>query len=107
MYPRETVFLLHGKRHRSTIGISELVVPPFATYGSGFADIPTHMLPVDFSIIGTVHSHPSGDLAPSQVDLNHFGKAVLIIVAFPFEGEKCIASYNNKGERIALEIINV
>jgi proteasome lid subunit RPN8/RPN11 len=44
LYPKETILLLQGKRQKSLIGISELIVPPLATYGQGFAIIPTHML---------------------------------------------------------------
>ncbi|MEM1575601.1 MAG: hypothetical protein QXF09_01570 [Nitrososphaerota archaeon] len=31
------------------INISELIVPPLAAYGWGFASIPLHMLSIDFS----------------------------------------------------------
>ncbi|MCX8153024.1 MAG: hypothetical protein N3E52_01160 [Candidatus Bathyarchaeota archaeon] len=61
LYPRETILLLRGRKHKETILVKELVVPPLATYGAGFANIPLHMLPIDFSITGTVHSHPSGN----------------------------------------------
>jgi len=68
LYPKETILLLRGKRQKNLIEISELIVPPLATYGQGFATIPTHMLPIDFSVVGTVHSHPSGNLKPSPAD---------------------------------------
>jgi proteasome lid subunit RPN8/RPN11 len=60
LHPRETLFLLRGKTCKDKITISEIVIPPSATYGKGFASLPTFMLPIDFSIIGTAHSHPSG-----------------------------------------------
>jgi len=74
LYPKETILLLRGEKSKDVIKITDLIVPPLATYGQGFANIPTHMLPMDFSIIGTVHSHPSGNLMPSPADLNHFGE---------------------------------
>ena len=45
------------------------------------------MLPIDFSIIGTVHSHPSPVPRPSAADLHLFEKfgSVHIIVANPFD----------------------
>jgi proteasome lid subunit RPN8/RPN11 len=101
--PRETVLLLRGKKKKNVIEISELVVPPFATYGQGFANIPIHVLPIDFSIIGTVHSHPSGNLTPSSADLNHFFGIVLMIVGFPYAGERNVVAYNSKGERLTLQ----
>ena len=42
------------------------------------------MLRVDFSIMGTVHSHPSGNLTPSVADLNHFFGKVFMIIGFPY-----------------------
>jgi hypothetical protein len=68
LYPKETVLLLRGKKKKDTIYITDLLVAPFATYGYGFANLPFHMLPMDFSIMGMVHSHPSGDKSASDVD---------------------------------------
>ena len=104
LYPRETILLLRGKKSKDSISVLELVVPPLATYGRGFANIPLHMLPMDFSIVGTVHSHPSGNLAPSDVDFNHFFGRILMIVGFPFAGEQNVAVYNSRGERLPLHI---
>lgn len=96
--------LLRGKKSSDVILVEELVVPPLAIYGDGFANIPLHMLPMDFSIVGTVHSHPSGNLAPSDVDFNHFFGRILMIVGFPFAGVQNVAVYNSQGERLRLQI---
>jgi len=104
LYPKETILLLQGKKSKDSIEVLELVVPPLATYGRGFANIPLHMLPMDFSIVGTVHSHPSGNLAPSDVDFNHFFGRILMIVGFPFAGEQNIAVYNSRAEKLPLHI---
>ena len=104
LYPREIVLLLRGEKKKNLVKISEVVVPPLATYGSGFANIPLHMLPMDFSVIGTVHSHPSGILTPSDADLNHIFGIVLMIVGFPFMDERNVAVYNRSGERLMLQI---
>jgi proteasome lid subunit RPN8/RPN11 len=104
LHPKETILLLRGKRQKNLIKISELIVPPLATYGQGFATIPTHMLPIDFSIVGTAHSHPSGNLKPSPTDLNHFWGNILMIVSFPFANETNVAVYNHEGERLTLKI---
>ena len=104
LYPRETVLLLRGKRNKNLFKIYELVVPPFANYGRSFADFPLHMLPMDFSIVGTVHSHPSGDLTPSTEDLNHVFGIILMIVGLPFADEGDVAVYNRSGEKLTLQI---
>jgi proteasome lid subunit RPN8/RPN11 len=62
------------------------------------------MLPMDFSIIGTVHSHPSGNLTPSVGDLNHFFGIVLMIVSFPYANEQNVAVYNRNGEKVILQL---
>jgi len=104
LHPKETIFLLRGKATKNTLNISELLIPPAATYGRGFSTLPMHMLPMDFSIVGTVHSHPSGNLAPSFEDLNHSMGKVIIIVAFPYQGEENVAAYNREGKRLTLQV---
>ena len=104
LYPKETILLLRGEKKKNLITVSELIVPPLATYGRSFASIPLHMLPMDFSIVGTVHSHPSGNLTPSTVDLNHFFGNVLMIVGFPFTEKRNTAVYNRNGEKLTLQI---
>ncbi len=104
LYPRETFLLLRGKRRKAELRITDLVVPPLAVYGYGFANLPFHMLPMDFSVVGTVHSHPSGNTNPSTVDLNHFFGRILMIVGFPFVSLQNVAVYNSKGEKLPLHI---
>jgi proteasome lid subunit RPN8/RPN11 len=103
-YPRETIMLLRGKKKKDTLTIFELIIPPFATHGQGFAHIPLSMLPIDFSIMGTVHSHPSGSLMPSATDLNHFFGKLLMIVGFPYDGTKNVAIYGRDGTRLTLKV---
>ncbi|HVP16378.1 MAG TPA: Mov34/MPN/PAD-1 family protein [candidate division Zixibacteria bacterium] len=104
LYPKETILMLRGKKEKDIIAITELLVPPLANYGRGFANIRLHMLPMDFSIVGTAHSHPSGNTTPSSADMNHFFGPVLMIVGFPFTDEKNVAAYNRNGERLALRV---
>ena len=104
LYPKETILLLRGKKGKDSIEVRELVVPPLATYGHGFASWPLHMLPMDFSLVGSVHSHPSGNLSPSDVDFNHFFGRILMIVGYPFASEKDIAVYDSRGAKLPLRI---
>jgi proteasome lid subunit RPN8/RPN11 len=104
LHPKEIILLLRGKKTKDTFNISDLLVPPLATYGHGFASIRTHMLPIDFSIIGTLHSHPSGNTAPSAADLNHSFGRILLITGYPYDGEYNVAAYNHAGERLILKI---
>ena len=104
LYPKETILLLRGKKSKNSIRVTDLVVPPLAVYGYGFANLPFHLLPMDFSVVGTVHSHPSGNINPSSVDLNHFFGRILMIVGFPFASAQNVAVYNSNGEKLPLQI---
>ena len=104
VHPRETIFLLRGKKTQNCLNITELLIPPAATYGSGFSSFPMYMLPMDFSIVGTIHSHPSGSLAPSVGDLNHSMGKVIVIVAFPYQITENVAAYNRDGKRLNLQV---
>ena len=104
LYPKETFLLLRGKKSKNSIRVTDLVVPPLAVYGYGFANLPFHMLPMDFSVVGTVHSHPSGNINPSSVDLNHFFGRILMIVGFPFASAQNVAVYGSNGEKLPLQI---
>ena len=104
LYPRETILLLRGKKVKDALRIVDLVVPPLATYGHGFANYPLHLLPMDFSLVGTVHSHPSGNETPSDVDFNHFFGRILMIVGYPYASQQDVAVYNSHGEKLPLEV---
>ncbi len=104
LYPKETILLLRGKKSKDTIRIVDLLVPPLATYGNGFANIPLHLLPMDFSLVGTVHSHPSGDKSPSDVDFNHFFGRIMMIVGYPYMSQNDIAAYNSDGEPLPIQV---
>jgi len=106
LYPRESFLLLRGKKSKGVISISDLVVAPFAVHGNGFASYSPHMLPMDFSVVGTVHSHPSGSIQPSHVDINHMMGRILMIVGYPFADDRCVAVYDSNGEKIALHVTN-
>jgi proteasome lid subunit RPN8/RPN11 len=63
------------------------------------------MLPIDFSIVGTMHSHPSGALRPSTTDLNHFYGKIMIITAYPYRSEQDIIVLDGEGNNVNYEII--
>ena len=104
-HPKEGILLLRGKTRKERIIIEEVVIPPLSIHGSGFSNFPLYMLPIDFTIIGTMHSHPSGVLKPSITDLNHFYGKVMIIVAYPYMSEKDIVVLDGEGNKARYEII--
>lgn len=104
-HPKETILLLRGKMKKNMVVISEIVIPPLSTHGRGFSAFPMHMLPMDFSIVGTVHSHPSGGLMPSIHDLNHALGRVILIAAYPYQGRESVAAYNRDGDGLPLQAV--
>jgi proteasome lid subunit RPN8/RPN11 len=104
LYPRESFLLLRGKKSKGAIKITDLVLAPFAVHGQGFAHFNPYMFSGDFSLVGTVHSHPSGNISPSHTDMNYFFGRILMIVGYPFESIRCVAAYDSNAERLPIEI---
>jgi proteasome lid subunit RPN8/RPN11 len=104
LYPRESFLLLRGKKSKGAIKINDLILAPFAAHGHGEVHFNPYMFAGDFSLVGTVHSHPSGNISPSHVDMNYFFGRILMIVGPPFEGKNCIAAYDSNAEKVTIEI---
>ena len=104
LYPRESFLLLRGKKSKGVIRITDLVLAPFAAHGEGEVHFNPYMFAGDFTLVGTVHSHPSGNISPSHVDLNYFFGRILIIVGYPYKGKNCIAAYDSNGDKVPIEM---
>lgn len=86
--------------------ISELLLLPGTTAGRRHANFQLYMLPVDLTVVGTVHSHPSGALHPSDADLRLFrswGRRHLILGA-PY-GPGQWRAYDGNGNETRLAVI--
>jgi len=104
IYPDEFIAMLGGEKKKRLI--DELVVVP-AIYGEDFAAIKQYLLPFDFRILGSVHSHPSNSSLPSIGDLSTFlalGE-IHIIIAHPFN-LNTMKAFNSKGKEIKLEVVD-
>ncbi len=86
--------------------ISELLLIPGTTAGHRHANFHLYMLPADLTVVGTVHSHPSGALRPSDADLRLFrswGRRHLILGA-PF-GVGSWRAYDGNGAETTLQVV--
>jgi proteasome lid subunit RPN8/RPN11 len=105
-YPQEFGALLRVDRvDKNTI--IEVVLLPGTISGDSHAIFHLHMLPVDYSVVGTVHSHPSSIARPSDADLdlfNHFGRIHIIVGVSPF-GDVTWKAYDYMGHMVSMEII--
>ncbi|TFG02624.1 MAG: hypothetical protein EU540_01180 [Promethearchaeota archaeon] len=102
-HPREILGLL-----RVDNGVvKEYILPPGAltSYQDGVF-FPSR-LPLDPSLEGTVHSHPSGNPYPSLGDLNNVFKLKKFhfILAFPYNGLDCVKCFDKNGHELKFKII--
>lgn len=87
--------------------ISELILVPGTVSGPTSAIMKLHSLPIDYSIIGVVHSHPGPSSKPSQEDINMFGRygRIHIIIAYPYDMNSWQA-YDWSGDEVELEVVD-
>lgn len=86
--------------------ITELLLVPGTISGKRHAIFQLHMLPADFTVVGTVHSHPSGDVRPSDEDLHLFSKfgGVHLITGHPYD-EDAWRAWTYAGEPLSLRVV--
>jgi proteasome lid subunit RPN8/RPN11 len=86
--------------------ITEILLLPGTLSGRTSGILSLHMLPIDLSVVGTVHSHPSRSNHPSGADLDLFRRwgRVHIITCFPYDMDSWRA-YDIRGEEMTLKVI--
>ena len=103
-HPKEIVVLLRGNQSGNDFHISEYLFPPFGFGSRRSASFPAYMLPIDFSILGTAHSHPSGNLSPSTGDMHNFYGRLMMIFGPPYSMDN-VAAYTNQGKAIPVKVV--
>jgi proteasome lid subunit RPN8/RPN11 len=104
-YPNEFGGLLRVDTDEK-LTIIEIVILPGTVSGDSHAIFKLHMLPIDFTIVGTVHSHPSISFHPSDADVRLFRKygRIHIVAAYPFSDSSWQA-YDHNGNELEIEVI--
>jgi proteasome lid subunit RPN8/RPN11 len=105
-YPNEFGGLLRADT-KAKDTIVELVLLPGTISGGSSALFQLHMLPIDYTIVGTIHSHPSGIPLPSDEDFFFFNKygRIHIIVASPFSDASWNA-FDFAGKKQTIDVID-
>ncbi len=88
--------------------IQELLLLPGTLQGEDSATLMMHMMPIDFSVVGTVHSHPGYSNRPSREDLELFRRHgyVHIITCLPYD-EGSWRAYDGQGNRMQLPVVDL
>jgi proteasome lid subunit RPN8/RPN11 len=103
VYPNEFGAILRAEEGV----ITEIMLLPGTLSGSRSAIFQLHMLPIDFTVVGTVHSHPSGSISPSGADVALFQKFgyIHIITGVPFN-EGSWRAFDLYGEPVDLGVVD-
>ena len=104
-HPNEIIVLLRGKRSGGDFLITAYLIPPFGFGSRRSASFPAYMLPIDFSILGTAHSHPSGNLRPSTGDMHNFYGRLMMILGPPYSMNN-VAAYTKQGKVIPVKVLS-
>jgi proteasome lid subunit RPN8/RPN11 len=99
VYPNEFGALLRVDDNKKST-ISEIILLPGTVQGETHTIFKLHMMPIDFNIVGTIHSHPSN----SDLELFRKHGRVHIIIANPYDYYSWKA-YDYNGEEIKIEIV--
>ena len=102
-HPKEFAGMLY-----ETDGIITDVDVPITKSSNVSAVMNLFMLPVNTHIVGSVHSHPSGGLQPSDADIRMFMQtgAYHVIVGYPYDITSWVC-YDRMGERRELDVLDV
>ncbi|MCL5731146.1 MAG: Mov34/MPN/PAD-1 family protein [Candidatus Thermoplasmatota archaeon] len=86
--------------------VYEIAILPGTVNGDHHTIFQLWNKPIDFSIVGSVHSHPSGACIPSDADRRMFSNtgALHIIVCYPY-GLDNFSAFNRNSEKIQLNVL--
>lgn len=102
-HPREILGLLRVDKGI----VTEFILPPGALTSNVSGIFFPNRIPLDPSLEGTIHSHPSGNSNPSLQDLNDIfkKKRFHFIVGYPYNLSK-IKCFDKNGNELNIKIIN-
>jgi proteasome lid subunit RPN8/RPN11 len=103
-HPKEFAGLL---REEEGIIKEVLLVPGTHSSGRG-ALMDLYNIPLGLSVVGTVHSHPSGNFTPSNADLHLFRRKgfIHIITGYPYSKDSW-GAYDSRGEKVDIQVVEI
>ena len=101
-YPKEFLCFLGGDKKKEII--EEVIFLPTES-SENTASVNELNIPFDDTIVGSLHSHPSGANSPSRQDKKFFLKyQVNLILGYPYTPEN-VAFFNKNGERTKVVLL--
>jgi len=102
-YPKEFAGILRAEGGV----ITEIMLLPGTISGGTSAILRLHMLPIDYSVVGTVHSHPGRSSSASGADLGLFRRFgdTHIIASYPY-GKYSWQCYDRAGNNKRIEVVD-
>ena len=98
---------LDGTSDRDGVVVTDILVIPATKSGPTSATMRRHLVPNDNRTVGSIHSHPSGVLRPSDEDRQTFGAGVVhVILGAPY-GPDDWRAFDSEGERRSLPVLDV
>jgi len=105
IHPNEVIAVLHGDYKAGVLRVEEVSLPPQSVYGEGFSAFNPYAMPIDLTIVGVAHSHPSGVSSPSLEDLNNFMGRVMVILTAPYRGVEDVHVFDGEGNKVSFEVL--
>jgi proteasome lid subunit RPN8/RPN11 len=105
-YPREFLGMLAGTRAKDEIRIDRLYLAPLTESDEGSVHFDEFNLPIALGVVGTFHSHPSGQALPSKADLRMFSRkgSVHLVACRPF-GAQSVRAFDLKGKELPFSTV--
>ncbi len=100
-YPREFAGMLISN---SSV-IDDLYIFPLSQNYPTSVFIKPWLSPMTLSIVGSVHSHPSGNGSPSQADLSFFRTKQINLIVFPPFDIYSFKAYSKKGNVVSVDVV--
>ena len=103
-HPVEMLVLLRGRKKSEEVVVEELLLAPLSKHGETSVYFRMDLMPMDFSIVGLAHSHPSGAGSPSLEDLHHFIGRIMLILTPPYRSLDDVHAFDGEGRSLEVRV---
>ncbi|MDD4250648.1 MAG: Mov34/MPN/PAD-1 family protein [Candidatus ainarchaeum sp.] len=102
-YPKEFLCFLSGDKEAKEI--NEIVLIPTLN-GDDYSSVNTYNIPIDNTILGSLHSHPNGSTFPSTADKKFFKRYLINVIIGLDTNNTIINVFDDKSNKLDIELID-